>query len=261
MSAEPALSACGALVRRGDPDRFLAAMLAPPEGRERLFALYAFNLELARIPSVVSEPMLGLIRLQWWRDAVAAMFEGGPDRAHEVAGPLAAAARAAGLPRAPFERLLAARARDVENAPPATRAELDGYLADTGGALLDLAARALSPDGGGPATADAGFAFAAANLLRAAPALIAKGRALRGPAATEAAQGLAADALAALGRARAARPRPPAAALPAFAAGWRAGAALKGALAPGFRVEDGPGEESPFRRRAGLLWVAATGRW
>jgi phytoene/squalene synthetase len=259
--SEPALSPCGAAVRAGDPDRFLAALLAPPGPRERLFALYAFNLELARIPSVVSEPMLGAIRLQWWREVVEAAFAGAPPRRHEVAEPLTAAIREAALPRAPFERLLDARARDVGADPPTTRAELDAYLADTGGALLDLAARALAPDGGGPATADAGFAFAAANLLRAAPALIAKGRSLRGPAATGAAQGLAADALVALARARAARPRPPRAALPAFAAGWRAEAALRGALAAGYRVEDGPGEESPFRRRAGLLRVAATGRW
>jgi phytoene/squalene synthetase len=250
------------MVRRGDPDRFLAAMLAPPDARERLFALYAFNLEVARIPSVVSEPLLGAIRLQWWRETVAMIYEQGRVRSHEVVEPLAAAIRAADLPREPFDRLMDARARDVEARPPATRGELDAYLSDTGGALLDLAARALAPGGGGPATAEAGYAFAAAAMLRAAPALIARsGRPVPGEDATEAARVLARDGLAALARARAARPKPPAAALPAFAAGWRAEPALRGALAPGYRIEAGPGESSEFRRRAGLLWTALSGRW
>ena len=48
--------------------------------------LYAFNHELARAREVASEPMLALIRLQWWREVVE-----GTRRRHEVAGPLGAA--------------------------------------------------------------------------------------------------------------------------------------------------------------------------
>jgi 15-cis-phytoene synthase len=40
--------ACAAMVERGDPDRFRAAMVAPPGRRPGLMALYAFNLEVAR---------------------------------------------------------------------------------------------------------------------------------------------------------------------------------------------------------------------
>ena len=98
-----ALSSCGELVRRGDPARFRAALFAPPVGREGLFALYAFNLELARVAPMVSEPMLGEIRLQWWRDSLDMIFEGGRVRRHEVVEPLSAVVRAATLPRAPFD--------------------------------------------------------------------------------------------------------------------------------------------------------------
>ena len=70
--------ACAELVRRGDPDRFLSAMTAPPELRGRLMILYAFNLEVARAPWVASEPMLAEMRLQWWADAIAEIFEGRP---------------------------------------------------------------------------------------------------------------------------------------------------------------------------------------
>ena len=57
-------------VRRGDPDRWRAAMLAPAAVRPGLFALYAFNLEVARAPWLASEPALAAIRLAWWREAL-----------------------------------------------------------------------------------------------------------------------------------------------------------------------------------------------
>ena len=72
-----------ALVRRHDPDRFLTALFAPPDKRDDLLALYAFNHELARAREVVSEPPLALIRLQWWREVVE-----GARRRHETAAPL-----------------------------------------------------------------------------------------------------------------------------------------------------------------------------
>lgn len=250
----PTLSACAEIVRRADPDRFLSAMTAPPAARERLFALYAFNIEVARIPAVVSEPMLGMIRLQWWRETVAMIFEEGRVRSHEVVGPLAETIAAASLPRAPFDRLLDARQRDVEGTPPENRAALDAYLADTGGALLALAAHALAE---APVpSADAGFAFAAANWLAAVPDL-GIGALPGEPRIT--AQALARDALAALDRAR---DQPvPAAALPAFRAGWRSRAVLRRALAPGYDPAEGPGEGAPLARSVALLWRSALGRW
>ena len=76
-------------MRRHDPDRFLTALFAPPEKRDALLTLYAFNHELARAREAVSEPPLALIRLQWWREVVE-----GARRRHEVAEPLAAAIEA-----------------------------------------------------------------------------------------------------------------------------------------------------------------------
>ncbi|MGR3618044.1 MAG: squalene/phytoene synthase family protein, partial [Roseovarius sp.] len=70
------LQACADLVRRGDPDRFLATMAAPPPARRILFPLYAFNLEVARAPWMVSEPMIAEMRLQFWRDVVEEMGQG-----------------------------------------------------------------------------------------------------------------------------------------------------------------------------------------
>ena len=35
-----------------------------------LFALFAFNLEVARAPWVTQQPMIAEMRLQWWCDAL-----------------------------------------------------------------------------------------------------------------------------------------------------------------------------------------------
>ena len=60
------LRAAGA--RRPTRIGFSPTLFAPAEHRGALFALYAFNLEVARVREVVREPLAGEIRLQWWRD-------------------------------------------------------------------------------------------------------------------------------------------------------------------------------------------------
>ncbi len=66
-----------AILREGDPDRYLATLFAPSSARDDLFALYALNVELARIGERVTEPDLGKIKLQWWREALARRDRGG----------------------------------------------------------------------------------------------------------------------------------------------------------------------------------------
>ena len=70
MPDAPRDDAVRKIARAADPDRALSAVFAPHDVRADLFALYAFNAELARIADQVTEPGLGDIRLQWWREAV-----------------------------------------------------------------------------------------------------------------------------------------------------------------------------------------------
>ncbi len=79
---------CAALVREADRDRYLATLFAPAQHRDALFALYAFNVEIARVRDLAREPMPGEIRLQWWREVLSG------ERAGEAAAhPVAAALR------------------------------------------------------------------------------------------------------------------------------------------------------------------------
>lgn len=251
------IDACAALVERGDPDRFLAAMAAPPEARARLFPLYAFNLEVARAPWVTAEPLIAEMRLQWWRDVVAAS-ESGAARAHEVAAPLHALIRAAGLPVAVLDALVAARRRDIDPEPWADEAALSAYLADTAGGLMWLSVRALGGADEGAAR-DAGWAMGLAAWFRAVPQLAARGRSPLPDDRPQAIAALAGQGLDRLARARAARPG--AAAIPALRAGWQTGAILRLAQADPARVTQGALDRPEFARRGGLLWRALTGGW
>jgi phytoene/squalene synthetase len=244
------VEACADLVQRGDPDRFLAVMAAPMAARAQLFPLYAFNLEVARAPWVTAEPLIAEMRLQWWRDVVASAASGAA-RAHEVAGPLHDLIRDFGLPIATLDRLIAARRWDIHRDPHADAAALAQYLEDTGAGLMWLAARALgAPDGAeGPVRAY-GWAAAAAAYLRAVPELKARGRQPLPPGADLARLGLQR-----LAEARAGRARVPKGVAPALLAGWQAGPVLQRAAA-------GQAPDLPeARKRWGLLWQAASGRW
>src|SRR5262249_59311777 len=94
--AEADAAYCLDQVRRFDRDRYLTALFAAAPARADLMALYAFNLEVAKTREVVREPMMGLMRLQWWRDALAEIYAG-TERRHQVVQPLAAAIRRHGL--------------------------------------------------------------------------------------------------------------------------------------------------------------------
>ncbi len=158
------LSSCAEQVRRHDNDRFLCALFAPPAEREALFALYAFNLEVAKVREVVSEPALGLIRLQWWREVIDAIYAGRPAPRHEVAEPLAEAVRRHELSRAHFDRLLDAREFDMEDVE-----SLVTYAEGTSATLAALALEVLDAReaAAGEAGRRVGIAWALTGLLRA----------------------------------------------------------------------------------------------
>ena len=170
-NSEAALSYCGQEVRKYDKDRFLTALFAPADRREALFALYAFNLEIAKTREVVTEPVLGQIRLQWWHDAIGEAYDGTPRR-HEVLLPLAQAIREFGLTRGHFEKLIDAREADLTDEPPADATCLISYAEVTGVPLVLLALEILGVSGNAAANEAArhvGIAWALTGLLRAIP--------------------------------------------------------------------------------------------
>ena len=165
------------IARAADPDRTLAALFAPRAARDDLFALYALNAELARIADQVTEPGLGAIRLQWWRDAIerAAAGEGG---GHPVADAFGAALARRSLSRERIARLLDARNFDVGDAFMPDAPTLDTYLSDTAGSMFALAGEILDAKGEklDQAVEAAGSAYGRIDLMRSLPPHAAHGR-------------------------------------------------------------------------------------
>lgn len=133
---------CAAQVRSLDSDRYVTALFAPASRRADLLALYAFNLELARSREAVSEPALGRIRLQWWRDAIAECYEG-KARRHQVVQPLAAAIERHGLSRHLFDGIIDAREADHDPRPVERMDHMVAYADAMSGALNRLAMQIL----------------------------------------------------------------------------------------------------------------------
>ncbi len=158
-----ALAYCLAALRREDRDRYLTLLFAPRRARPALAALYAFNLECARAVSAGGqEPLLGQMRLQWWRDGLV------ENRAHPVLTALADEIERGQFPLTQLHGLLAARERDLTDQPFATLADVVDQAEATGGALAALAVRNLAA-GYVDAARAAGTAYALAGMLRAIP--------------------------------------------------------------------------------------------
>ena len=159
---------CAELVRTADRDRYVATLFAPAEHRGALYALYAFNSEIARVRDVAREPLPGEIRLQWWSDVLRGERDG-EAQANPVAAALLASIARYRLPRDKLIDLVEARRFDLYDEPMATFAALETYASKTSAALFALASQILSGMEAELVAEPAGGAYAIAGLLRALP--------------------------------------------------------------------------------------------
>jgi phytoene synthase len=254
------LSPIAALVRRHDRDRYQTALFAPSGAREALFALYAFNYEVARVRETVREPMLGQIRLQWWREAIDMAFSGGAGRVHPVVEAITATIRGNRLDRSLFDTVIDTRERDLDDAPHANLPALEAYVEGTSTPLVMLALEMLRADN--PAAREAarhvGIAYGLAGILRALPFHAGQGRALL--ADDLAIRDVVEAGAKHLAAARSRRREVPSAALPALLGARIAGRALRQVEQAGFDPFAVTGESDPLQSWR-LAIAAMTGRF
>lgn len=96
------------LVRKHDHENYLCSLLLPDDGRRTAFAVRALNVELAQIRDVVSRPDIGLMRLQFWTDALERIYKGSAPE-QPVAQELAAVIRSRKLSKHWLSRLIESR--------------------------------------------------------------------------------------------------------------------------------------------------------
>lgn len=132
-------------VRDHAPDRWLSSrFVADAAARADLIALYALDHELTRIPHVVTDPLMGEIRMTWWREGLEEIAEGRPVRPHPVLKAIAAS----DLPPVALAALAEARLGDLDR--DKSGEALITHIDATEGLVMALAARRLSTE----ATAD-----------------------------------------------------------------------------------------------------------
>ncbi len=131
-----------ALVREADKDRFIASLFTPADQRDDLLALYAFDIELARIPQLAKQQIAGEIRLQWWREAVDGSTAHEAE-ANPVANALMQVVARHGLSRAALQAMIDARGSELFPEPFSTTADMLVWCDGLHAAQLRLAARIL----------------------------------------------------------------------------------------------------------------------
>lgn len=131
-------------VRTRDYPAFLTHFAYPRALQPHFFALRAFHVELASIKDVVSNELVGRVRMQWWRDAIHGIYQDRPPK-HPVALGLRDAvfdprvAATGGLVEDHFLAIIDAREADLGDplAPPSL-AELEQYAESTSSRMLYL---------------------------------------------------------------------------------------------------------------------------
>jgi len=169
---------CASLLREHDRNRWLANLFAPAEHRRALNALYTFNSEIERVRDMVSEPLPGEVRLQWWRDLLEGR-ERGQISGHPVASELLAAIDRYHLPASALVTLIDAHTHDLYDDLLQSITDLEGYCGETYSSLFRMASLILA-DGGDPGSADlaghAGVAYGIACLMKQAARHAARGQ-------------------------------------------------------------------------------------
>ena len=159
------------IVHAHDIDRYLSALFVPGKKREHVMALYAFNAEVSRIAYHVTETQLAEIRLQFWLDTLDSIYDGA-EQSHPVAQALAEAINVGDIPKYAVMNLAKAHQFDFYSDPMPSMNDLEGYLGETQGALIKMAAMILDQDGAleaGEACGLAGVRYGLAQVLNTLP--------------------------------------------------------------------------------------------
>lgn len=169
--------------RKSDRSSFLIRQFVPRPVQDFYDALRALNLELVRLPETVSNPTIGQMRVQFWRDSIDRTFAGAPPR-EPVCLLLAKALedldrRAGGTSQKSLKfwisRLIKTREKHMSNRPYPSLAALEEHAENTYSTLMysTLAALPMRSMEVDHLASHIGKAAGIAALLRGIPVLAA----------------------------------------------------------------------------------------
>ncbi len=174
-------SFCGDIIFKHDHDRFLCCLFADVAAREALFAIFAFNYEIAKINNNVSEALIGQIRIQWWRDEIDKAFshtvnDEPYEGSNKIMRSLFTAIKKYRLCNDDFDALIDARNDDFDVKNFNEIEDIINYSAKINTPLMYLICQVFNKnnDGCKKISKDMGIAWGLIGLMRATPFLIEK---------------------------------------------------------------------------------------
>ncbi|OLN87128.1 NADH dehydrogenase (ubiquinone) complex I, assembly factor 6, partial [Colletotrichum chlorophyti] len=127
-----------------DYDAHLISRLVPARTTDAYLALRNLNLELVRLPELVSNPVIGQMRMQFWRESIDKTFAGNPPAEpicvllHQALQDLRARSTNGTASSIKFwvQRLIKTREKHMDNRPYASLAALEEYAENTYSTLM-----------------------------------------------------------------------------------------------------------------------------
>ncbi|KAF4119797.1 NADH dehydrogenase [Geosmithia morbida] len=191
-----ARSYCLKQIQTSDYDAHLIRRFVSPPVQDMYAALRALNLELVRLPEIVSNPTIGTMRMRFWQESLDKTFEGQPPREpicillHRSLMELQE--RAGGSTKKSIKfwlsRLVRTREKHMDNRPFASLASLEEYAENTYSTLMyaTLAAIPIRSMNVDHLASHVGKACGIAAVLRGIPILAASAQPVRTPSGMEA---------------------------------------------------------------------------
>lgn len=129
--------------RKFDYENFLCTLLIEGESRRDALAIRAFNVEIARIPTVVSDHKIALMRLKFWEDTIEKIFDQTNTKLpeHPVVSELSLLNKKHKLTKRYFDRLITAR--KIQNLNFISTKQMENYAEETVSTLTYLLLEAL----------------------------------------------------------------------------------------------------------------------
>ncbi|XP_049709934.1 NADH dehydrogenase (ubiquinone) complex I, assembly factor 6 isoform X2 [Elephas maximus indicus] len=161
---------CMELLRKRDYEGYLCSLLQPAESRSAVFALRAFNVELAQVKDSVSEKTIGLMRMQFWKNTVEDIYCDNPPQ-QPVAIELWKAVKRHNLTKRWLMKIVDEREKNLDDKAYRNIQELETYAENTQASLLYLTLEILGVKDlhADHAASHIGKAQGIVTCLRAAP--------------------------------------------------------------------------------------------
>lgn len=152
------------LLNHHDRDRYLLSLFIHNQvERDFIQTLDELNYEISRLKDSIDTPHMGFIRLQWWKDEIKKIYDGGTVSPHPLLEKISAIISPYKIEYQAFDRLIAAREADFEEYD---NFDICAYARSIHAPLLDMKAQILNEKNDTSGLAEG---FALVGLLRAIP--------------------------------------------------------------------------------------------